>query len=466
MLARFLAPRFAFTHQTVVTAGLTVLALAVLAAPSATAADDDAGRFNVGIATQDVTPQAPVPMWGYGARHAALSQGTLDPLYAKAIVIQAGNQKLAIVGTDLGRGPTQAMMTKIRQAVKDKAGIEHVMISGSHSHHTPVIELTDQEGLGKGKFDDAVAYSQKLPDLLIEAILAADRSAKPAKLGVGTAKTTYNRNRHTKRQPPATEPMLAVMRFDDEAGKPIAVLVNFAAHPTMINAMVLKFSADYPGAMKKKVEGELGTHCVFMQGASGDLSANPPPEPQSDSAEKIPNYVHMGNALADQVLEVARAIETKKPAKPGITGKVDHIRFSSRVDFSNPLIIAGYGSAFFPELVANFVVESKDGITPEINTILLNGEIALVSGSGEFFSNHSNRLKERSYVPHTLFFGYCNGHNMYFPTIEAVSEGGYGADPPVSPAEIGAGERCMNQALINIYTMLNKFPEPKVKKDK
>jgi neutral ceramidase len=53
---------------------------------------------------------------------------------------------------------------------------------------------------------------------------------------------------------------------------------------------------------------------------------------------------------------------------------------------------------------------------------------------------------------------------MYFPTIEAVSEGGYGADPPVSPAEIGAGERVMNQALINIYTLLGKFPEPKAAK--
>ena len=31
----------------------------------------------------------------------------------------------------------------------------------------------------------------------------------------------------------------------------------------------------------------------------------------------------------------------------------------------------------------------------------------------------------RSYVKHSLFFGYCNGHGMYFPTIEAASEGGY-----------------------------------------
>ncbi len=80
-----------------------------------------------------------------------------------------------------------------------------------------------------------------------------------------------------------------------------------------------------------------------------------------------------------------------------------------------------------------------------------------MGGSGEFFCNHANRLKARSYVKHTLFFGYCNGHSMYFPTIEAASEGGYGADPGVSLAELGAGERMMDRALLNIYRLQGKF---------
>lgn len=71
--------------------------------------------------------------------------------------------------------------------------------------------------------------------------------------------------------------------------------------------------------------------------------------------------------------------------------------------------------------------------------------------------NHANRLKARSYVKHTLFFGYCNGHGMYFPTIEAASEGGYGANPGVSLAELGAGERMMDKALLNIYLLQGKF---------
>ena len=58
------------------------------------------------------------------------------------------------------------MMKIIREEIADKAGIRHVLITGSHTHHGPVIELTDEPGLGKGKFDVAVEYSQKLPHLL------------------------------------------------------------------------------------------------------------------------------------------------------------------------------------------------------------------------------------------------------------------------------------------------------------
>ena len=106
-------------------------------------------EFRAGAADKDITPPEGIPMWGYGARHDALSVGTLDPLMAKAIVIAAGDEKLAIVGTDLGRGPTEAMMTIIRREIADKAGIRHVLISGSHSHHGPVIELIDSPDWAK-----------------------------------------------------------------------------------------------------------------------------------------------------------------------------------------------------------------------------------------------------------------------------------------------------------------------------
>ncbi len=175
-----------------------ILAICILCVLSGASVLADEATFKVGFAKRDITPQAPTPMWGYGARHDMLSQGVLDPLMAKAIVIEVGNDRLAIVGMDIGRGPTRAMMEQIRKEVAEKADVQTVMISGSHSHHGPVIELTDREGFGKGKFDDAVAYSKRLPELLIEAIVEAKDHLQPAKIGIAKRDFELNRNRHTK----------------------------------------------------------------------------------------------------------------------------------------------------------------------------------------------------------------------------------------------------------------------------
>jgi hypothetical protein len=127
--------------------------------------------------------------------------------------------------------------------------------------------------------------------------------------------------------------------------------------------------------------------------------------------------------------------------------------FRSRTDFTNPLNVAVYALAFFPELIANYVDEFAGGIRPRLSVALLGEEIGMVGVSGEFFCEHSLRLKERARLGQLFFFGYCNGHHLYFPTIEAVAEGGYGADGRVAPVAVGAGERMMDAALTWLYQM-------------
>ena len=408
--------------------------------------------FQVGFAQKEITPQVPTPMWGYGARGDRLSEGFLDPLMAKAIVIEANGVRLAMMGLDLGRAPTTAMMQQIREIVREKAKIEYVLIVGSHTHHGPVLELVDREGFGKGRFDPTVTYLKSLPVMLADAMIEAAGKLQPARIGVTTADVPYNRNRHSNRNPPARDPQLAVVRFDDLAGKPLAILVNFAGHPVMTDPRVLKFSADYPGYMMNHVERDLGAPCVFIQGASGDLSVN---------AIGVSGPNGFGELLGQEVVKLAKATESAAPRKPSIQVQVDRFDFTTRIDLNNPAVMQAFSAAFFPELIRNFAEEYKEGMHPELSTVLINREIAIVGGSGEFFSNHAVRLRDRAYVKHTLFFGYCNGYMNYFPTIEAVSEGGYGADAPVSPAQVGAGEQMMNRALINLYSMLGKITESK-----
>lgn len=440
-------------------AGLVVLAFSIALYPFCSLRADDpksssdaktpATSFRAGVARRDVTPTAPMPMWGYGARHDMLSQGVLDPLMAKALVIEAGGEKLAIVTLDLGRGPTAAMMTLIRDQTA-KRGIRHHLICGSHTHHGPVIELTDQPGCGRGKFDDAVAYSKKLPETIIAAILEADDTLQPARIGVGRVSVALNRNRQSKKPNPPTDNDISVVRVDSASGKPVAVVVNFTAHPVMTDGKIFKFSADYPGFMQQAVEADLGGQCMFIQGASGDQSVKPP------EGKNTPRK--FGGLIAEHVIQAAKRIETKVPAHPSIQGRVDNFHFASRTNFESALVKAAYSKAFFPELIASMARDLAKGIDPELSTILLNGDLGLVGASGEFFCNHALRLRERAGLPHLLFVGYCNGHHLYFPTIEAAAEGGYGADPPVSPVAVGAGETMMNRALVNLFRFKGKFP--------
>jgi hypothetical protein len=405
--------------------------------------------FRIGTGRRDITPREPVPMWGYGARHDALSTGALDPLYAAALVVEAGTNKLAIVGLDLGRAPVEKSLQRIRQRIKTEAGIEYSFIAGSHTHHGPVLELSDEEGKGKGKFDAALRYYQQMEEGIVAAILEANSKLAPARMATGSVKLDgFNRNRHTKIEPKAADRDLSVMRFDDLGGKPIAVLVNFAAHPTTVPGGTLKFSADYVGAMKAAIEKEMGVTAIFMQGAAGDMSVN-----EGDNK----GYEAFGQALAREVTKLASSMTTSEVAHPSLVVQEERFKFASRTDLSNPVTRAAYSVAFFPELVANYADEYTDGVRPRLTVALLNGDIALVGVSGEFFCNHAIRLKARARVKQLFFFGYCNGYHQYFPTIEAVAEGGYGADNAVAPAEVGAGEKVTNAALIWIYQMLGRI---------
>lgn len=67
------------------------------------------------------------------------------------------------------------------------------------------------------------------------------------------------------------------------------------------------------------------------------------------------------------------------------------------------------------------------------------------------------RLRERARLEHLFVFSCTNGYHQYLPTIEATAEGGYGADDRVSPIEVGAGERIMDRALIDLYEMRHEM---------
>lgn len=394
-------------------------------------------QLKAAAASCDITPPVGFAMWGYAARKDAPSVHTLDQLRARALVFEVGNERTAIVSLDLGRAPTRAHMAAVRGQAR-AAGVEHVFLVGSHTHHGPVLEFDTWP-------DTRTPYTRQLDAKLGGLIAEAAGKLVPARWGVASREVPLNRNRQSKRPDAPVDRTLTVLRIETPDGRPIAHLVNFAAHPTMIDAKDLRFSADYPGALAELVEKETGAACLFLQGAAGDLSPRPP--------DGVRGHVEFGRALGREVLDLARSARVAESTRPTLAVAEEDFTFKPRLDVSNPLVNAALGRAFFPDLIAFYEREYRDGVRPHLTVAVLDGKVGLVGVSGEFFCGHALSLRRRARLDHLLFCGYCNDYQQYFPTIEAASEGGYGTVPPIGMAELGAGERVMDRALLHLFRL-------------
>lgn len=390
-----------------------------------------AADFEAGAARTDITPPVGLPLWGFFDRKSNPSIGVRDPLQARALVLAVGADRIALVSLDLGRAPTRDVTSSMRKRLKAAVGIEHLFLVGSHTHCGPVLERDD---IPAGK-----PYVRELEDKLFDLVVAAAKALQPAKLGIGTKEIDLNINRHTKQPNPPSDRTLRLLRIEDANGKLIAQAINFPAHATILGSKEMRWSADWPGAMAALVEKETGAPCLFLQGAAGDLTIN---RARGNTPERF------GELVAKDALAVAREVRCETLAAPTLQMAEEDLTFASRRPRNPP--VGSAPSSFYER-------EYAGGVRPHLSVALLCGRIGFVGVSGEFFCNHALHLRERARLEHLFFLGYCNDHQMYFPTIEAVAEGGYGTEGYSAPAELGAGERIMDRALVHLYEMRGKL---------
>src|SRR5437879_10580350 len=97
--------------------------------------------------------------------------------------------------------------------------------------------------------------------------------------------------------------------------------------------------------MAKHVETEAGVPCLLLQGAAGDLSANPP--------EGIAGPDEFGKRLGEDVLKLAATIKmtNRKDEGPSLLAAREELKFSCGVDVSNDAIQFALGKAVLPEVL-------------------------------------------------------------------------------------------------------------------
>ena len=122
-------------------------------------------------------------------------------------------------------------------------------------------------------------------------------------MGVVSTNVKLNVNRQAKRLPKPTEPMLAVMRFDDEAGRPIAVLVNYAAHPTITNNKLMKYSRRLSRLHEAESRGR----------AAHELRLHPGGRRRHERQRQIARSPAMAKCWPTAVIPLARGARTEVP---------------------------------------------------------------------------------------------------------------------------------------------------------
>jgi neutral ceramidase len=196
-------------------------------------------------------------------------QGQLDPVAARALVLEAGSVRVAWVAVDLiavDRAFTQRVARRLDLAGQPPATL---ILSASHTHSGPgaFLNFGLMNAVATDAEDDAVR------DALVESVVEAVRRARaarvPARVGVGSIQApavTKGRLGH------ATDPEIVVVKIVGDRGAPLALLWSYAIHGTMLGARNLKLSGDVMGAASRQIETALGAPVLFVNGAVGDVS--------------------------------------------------------------------------------------------------------------------------------------------------------------------------------------------------
>lgn len=439
-------------------------------------------ELRAGAAQVIITPPAGAPMAGY--YHARSAEGTLDDLFAKALVLDDGTTRVAMVTLDL-IATTFGLTRDARAAIERATGLPgaHVMISATHAHTGP--ELTDRGQRGVSLSDTLAGtnsitarYGTTLPERIAESVRLAVASLTNVLVSAATGRCdhlAYNRRFYMKDGSVAWNPgklnpdiVLPAGVTDPEVGLVLiepphppaqlvpayAAYVNFAMHPDTVGGA--RFSADYPGALSRRLAEYHGSNCVtlFANGTCGNLNHLDVNWARQQStraeADRLGTILAASVFLAEKSLRVisaaplrVKSARVELPLAPITPEEVAQARLTVRTGNDRT-------REHFMKLVKAYQVldvAAREGqpLEVEVQVIALGDELAWVSLPGEIFVELGLALKARSPFRQTMIAELANGSVGYIPDRRSYAEGNY--EPVSARCAAGSGEQLVAAAL-------------------
>ncbi len=253
-----------------------------------------AAELSAGVARIDLTPPLDMnaPLGGYGERMNRPAEGVHDRIFAKALVLSDGKQKFALVTADMLGFPPPVKPELVKRLSADGWTKDQIMLLPSHSH--TAIEMNAINPANTFDVPQIGIHSPQVYEFVMQRLtkVIQDAQSKLTPVSIGTTSATidgWNRNR---RGGAFTDKQLTVTRVDKTDGKPLAVLVNFTAHPTFMSGEDMLFSAGWPGHLQRTLESLIGdgVTAMYYNGAEGDQAPMARPDSGESHYERAERY--------------------------------------------------------------------------------------------------------------------------------------------------------------------------------
>ncbi len=378
--------------------------------------------LNANVASVNITPplEMKYTLGGYGERENTPADGIHDSIWAKAMVLKDNTKKYAIITIDiLGLPPN--VKTDLLKRISDKGwSADNIILLPSHSHGSlEMAALNSRNILGIkqiGLFQPELLefFLDKLETLIID----ADKNFQSVKIETASKQIeNLNRNR---RGGIEVDRELTVTRVDKMNGEPLAVVVNWTAHPTFIDGKDMLVSAEWPGYLQTELQHMIGKGVTVMyyNGAEGDQS--PVLDKNLNAYEKIQEY---GKMVAEKAYSIYREIETKENVKLSFNYKV--IQLPERKAHPDFMETGGkeYG---LTEETLKYVFDALAPETVGIGSVRI-GNLIIVGIPGEMAAGLGMQIKQavrKDEIKQVAIGGLANEWISYILTANEYTNGG------------------------------------------
>jgi neutral ceramidase len=392
-------------------------------------------ELQANVAVVDLTPplEMKFSLGGYGARMSKPAEGIHDRIWAKALVLNDGEKKFALVTMDILALPPNVKTAVIEKLSTNGWTLENVLLLSSHTHASlDMSALNDKNMLNIPQIGIFQPELLKfVVNRLVEVIKCADTELKP--VSVGTEKEIVEGLNRNRRGEKISDKDLTVTRIDLEGGKPLVVLVNWTAHPTIMDDDDMWLSGGWPGYLQRELETWIGDDVIAMyyNGAQGDQSPVPPNG--GSHYEKAERY---GRLMAKKAYQIYDKINPKP--EPIFNYNYQEIILPKRV--AHPLFKATGGSEYDITDEAMQIILGVMCPDKSMSGALRLGDLIIVGAPGELACQLGLKVKQKlsaSGIKCPTIGGFANEWISYILSAEQYEKGGYEASVSFYGPELG-----------------------------